>query len=64
MCAAKDNDKNKKNVDISCCEGMAEMRKICCPDGIEEFECFAMMKEMMGKMRDKFNCNKDKPASK
>jgi len=63
MCAAKDNDKNKKNADSSCCEGMAEMRKSCCPDGIEEFECFAKMKEMMGKTQDKFNCTKDKPDS-
>ncbi len=63
MCAVKDKDKNKKNADSSCCEGMAEMRKNCCPDGIEGLECFAKMEEMVTRMQGKFNCTKDKPGS-
>jgi len=33
-----------------CCDGMAEMMKNCCPDGIGDSDCFAKMKEM----KDKF----------
>jgi hypothetical protein len=50
MCAEKNNDKNEKSTASGCCDGMAEMMKNCCPDGIGDSDCFAKMKEM----KDKF----------
>jgi hypothetical protein len=50
MCAEKINDKNGKGSASSCCDGMADMMKNCCPDGVGDSDCFAKMKEM----KDKF----------
>jgi hypothetical protein len=50
MCAEKNNDKNEKSTASGCCDGMAEMMKNCCPDGVGDSDCFAKMKEM----KDKF----------
>ena len=50
MCAEKTNDSNEKTNESGCCDGMAEMMKNCCPDGVGDSYCFAKMKEM----KDKF----------
>jgi hypothetical protein len=50
MCAEKNNGKNEKNGESGCCDGMEEMMKNCCSDGISGPDCFAKMKEM----KDKF----------
>ncbi len=61
MCAEKNNDKDGKSTASNCCDGMAEMMKNCCPDGIGDSDCFAKMKEM----KDKFCGQKtDGEASK
>ena len=45
MCAEKNDDQNDKNTGSGCCDGMAEMMKKCCPDGISGPDCFAKMKD-------------------
>ena len=50
MCAEKCDDKSEKGEKSSCCDGMAEMMKNCCPYGVGDSDCFAKMKEM----KDKF----------
>ena len=49
MCAEKNNDKKEKSTASGCCDGMTEMMKSCCPDGIGNSDCFAKMKEMKAK---------------
>ena len=46
MCAEKNNDKNGKGSASGCCNGMAEMMKNCCPDGVGDSDCMAKMKEI------------------
>ena len=50
MCAEKNNDKNEKGSASSCCDGMADMMKNCCPDSVGDSDCMTKMKEM----KDKF----------
>ena len=59
MCAEKNNEKNEKNTANGCCDGMAEMMKNCCPDGVGNSDCFAKMKEM----KDKFCGHKANDAA-
>ena len=49
MCAEKCNDKNEKSTASGCCDGITEMIKNCCPDGVGNSDCFAKMKEMKDK---------------
>ena len=63
MCAAKNNDKSGKSTASGCCDGMAEMMKNCCPDGVGDSECFAKMKEMIDKKKCKFNFTSDKSGN-
>ena len=49
MSAEKCNDKSEKTTKSSCCDGMAEMMKNCCPDGRGDSDCFTNMKEMKDK---------------
>jgi hypothetical protein len=48
MCAEKNNDKNGKSTASGCCDGMAEMMKNWCPDGVGDSDCFAKMKRDEG----------------
>jgi hypothetical protein len=63
MFTEKENNKNEKYAEFCSCNVIAEMRKKCCPDGMEVSGCFVEMKEMMGMMQDKCNRSKDKPDS-
>ena len=49
MCAEKNNDKNEKSAASGCCDGMTEMMKNCCSEGIGGSDCFVKMKEMKAK---------------
>ena len=60
MCAEKNNDKNGKGSASGCCDGMAEMMKDCCPDGVGDSDCFAKMKEI----KDKFCGQKSDDGAK
>jgi hypothetical protein len=60
MCAEKNNDKNGKGSASGCCDGMADMMKNCCPDGVGDSDCMNKMKEM----KDKFCGQKSDDGTK